>query len=240
MKIIVATVSIVLFSTLLYSMEKQQNSAAPDFPEINVSAIQKFLDEGGNPNIQNDGRHTPLYYAMVFKNIECIELLLKNNANPNMLSGPAHETPLHRAVRTGIVWVQLLLKYNANPDMPDMDGNIPLHDIDFMAQDIDGERICKLLIEHTKNPFFKNKSGRSPYDWTHGKYKHLLTESSIQKIKQEKLIRIKEELKLQKLQIEHQRLQTFLTNYPITLSPANLVALQSIRRNTKKSTCTLL
>lgn len=235
---ITAAVSLALFSTLLYSMEKQQNTAAPAFPKINVSAIQKFLDEGGDPNIEDDG-YNLLFLALAFEDIECAKLLLNNNANPNVLNRLIHETPFHKAVTTGnIVLVQLLLDYNANPDIQDRDGNTPLHDIFLIPRGIDGKPICKLLIEHTKNPFIKNKYGVSPYTLAPEKYKHLLTKESIEQIKQERLIKIKKESKLQKLQIEHTRLETFLVNHPITLSPANLAALQSIRREqVKKSIC---
>jgi ankyrin repeat protein len=104
-----------------------------------IEKIEKLLDKGANPNVQDIFGSTPLRIAARCDNPEVVELLLKRGADPNVpdIFG---STPLHIAAECdNPEVVELLLKRGADPNIPDDDGQTALHKAA-------GEKVVQLLV----------------------------------------------------------------------------------------------
>ena len=78
-------------------------------------AVKKFLDQGGNVNLQDEPGMTPLHHAVNAdhrgSHLKMIQLLIKRGANVNAVDD-THHTPLHLASHAEAA--KLLLKAGAN------------------------------------------------------------------------------------------------------------------------------
>ena len=66
----------------------------------NLAAVKKFLDQGGNVNLQDEPGMTPLHHAVnedwKGSHLEMIKLLIDRGANVKVIDD-THHTPLHWA-----------------------------------------------------------------------------------------------------------------------------------------------
>lgn len=86
-----------------------------------------LLNNGANPNHDDDVNGPPIILATHRCNYDIVELLLQFNATPNIYNGKG-ETCLHIATNLGAVEiVRILLKYHANPNIVDNNLNTPLN-----------------------------------------------------------------------------------------------------------------
>lgn len=87
-----------------------------------VTEVKSWLEDGTDPNEQNDFWQTPLHSAVKSNCIDCIELLLEYGANPNIrdING---KTPLYVAAKRGSLdAMHVLMMKGANPDIKDTGG----------------------------------------------------------------------------------------------------------------------
>ena len=80
-----------------------------------IKAVKKYLDKGGNVNLQDEPGMTPLHHAVNGNwngtNIEIIKLLISRGANVNAIDD-SHHTPLHLCNNKEIA--ELLINSGAN------------------------------------------------------------------------------------------------------------------------------
>jgi ankyrin repeat protein len=79
---------------------------------------QLLLEKGLDPNFQPNYCRTPLFQALVLRDLEIIQLLLKYKANPNAVDEYSQEASLYFAMRMkcSLPIIALLLKHKANPN----------------------------------------------------------------------------------------------------------------------------
>ena len=88
-------------------------------------ALQIFIDEGSDLDIQDDDDYSPLIKAITMGwSTDAITALLANGADPN-LQLKSGDTALHLAAKKHLVFVELLLKYKADPDIVNAKGLKP-------------------------------------------------------------------------------------------------------------------
>ena len=63
-----------------------------------TDSVRFLLEQGTNPNIQNDEGYAPIILAIDQNNIDIVNLLLKAGVNPNELDAEGY-TPLIQAVK---------------------------------------------------------------------------------------------------------------------------------------------
>ncbi|XP_078000769.1 double zinc ribbon and ankyrin repeat-containing protein 1-like [Glandiceps talaboti] len=87
--------------------------------------VQHFLDEGADPNTENNDGITLLGLAVINDHRDCIEVLLENDAKVNQRFGKRGNTALHEAVLKGPKTkrlIQTLLEYKANTQLQNKKG----------------------------------------------------------------------------------------------------------------------
>ena len=112
--------------------------------ENDIDTARNYLDEGTDPNVEDDNGNTALLYASTLGATSIVNFLLEKGADPNRYSVNGF-VPLHFAVFNNYIdTVHLLLKYGANPDPCNPNGYTPLYD----ASDQGHIEITRTLIEH--------------------------------------------------------------------------------------------
>ena len=88
-----------------------------DVSDGNLEAVTKFLDNGGNVNLQDEPGMTPLHHAVNSNwkgtNLPMIKLLIERGADVKKVDD-THHTPLHLARSKEAA--QLLIDAGANPN----------------------------------------------------------------------------------------------------------------------------
>ena len=133
----------------------------------NVDKVKEFLDNGYDPNIENDSDvllntpyygETPLHIASEEGHKEIVEVLLKHSADPN-IKNRWDNTPLLMASFKGHKdIVELLLKHGADPNVKDQWGETSL----YTASEKGYKDMVELLLKHNADPNIKNDSGETP------------------------------------------------------------------------------
>jgi ankyrin repeat protein len=90
-----------------------------------------LLQRGADPNIQDSGRHTPLYRVANECGLEAgpeiVRALVRAGADVNACGGVTKATPLHMAARRGFVGIaSALLDCGAALQAKDSKGDTPL------------------------------------------------------------------------------------------------------------------
>jgi len=114
----------------------------------NFEEIETFLNEGGNPNFQ-DERGLTLIHCI--RNTKAISLLLEAGADPN-LQDENGDTPLHLLISLYEFQISGDRKY---PDTPQM---------------------MSLLLDAGANPHFENHKGVTPFQEASDEIKTLINE----------------------------------------------------------------
>ena len=96
-----------------------------------VEVVALLLRKGADPDIQDGGRHTPLYRAAnecaSAAGPEIVRLLVRAGANVNACAGVTRSTPLHMAARRGYLEIaRALLECGAAMEARDSKGATPL------------------------------------------------------------------------------------------------------------------
>lgn len=95
--------------------------------EGNIGLLTDYLQNGGNPNIKNDGGDTILMEAARYNRLECLTLLIKYGADINT-EGFCFSTALSYSAYYGhLDCVEHLLKYGANKFIGC--NKVPIHSI---------------------------------------------------------------------------------------------------------------
>jgi hypothetical protein len=95
-----------------------------------LEAVRLLLRLGMDPNVQDSGKHTPLYSVAnecaIETGPEIVRALVDAGANVNWQGGAAQATPLHMAARRGHLSIaQALLDCGATADLKDRKGETP-------------------------------------------------------------------------------------------------------------------
>lgn len=116
--------------------EEQEN--LPLFQAIErggFTAIERYLAEGGNPNMRNQKGQTLLAAAVIHRWPQIVRLLLAHSADSNARDRLGR-TPLHHAARGSIDSVKLLLAAGADPKARDKKGKSVLAAWSYRANQI--------------------------------------------------------------------------------------------------------
>lgn len=87
----------------------------------NITAIQKLLDKGLNPNLMDKGGNAIIidinnFYFYPVEKLQALQNMIEKGANVNLYSGKAFNTPLMQASRSGnLVNVKILVEAKADP-----------------------------------------------------------------------------------------------------------------------------
>ena len=84
---------------------RKESKLLDDVSRGDVDAVKKFLDQGGNVNLQDEPGMTPLHHAVNSdwkgKNFEMVKLLIDRGANAEAIDD-THHTPLHMASNAAV------------------------------------------------------------------------------------------------------------------------------------------
>lgn len=147
--------------------------------------VKIMLEQGIDPNIQNEIGRTALFYA---QSSNKAELLLEYGANPN------HETikkktPLfsnmieEKDIKT---FFNTLIKGGANINHQDINGNTVLHEAAYWGRHFSVEP----LLENKANILIKNNKGQTVIDVAIEQYKHKSTGTHISDFDLERAIKV--------------------------------------------------
>jgi hemoglobin len=122
-----------------------------------LEAVTALLQITNDPNVEDHGRHTPLYAVAnecaTETGPDIVRLLIHSGANPNIPQGQSAATPLHMAARRGHLEIaRTLLDLGANPHHKDKKGDTPLQ----RARNCRQRAVERLLLErlpHSALPF---------------------------------------------------------------------------------------
>ena len=76
--------------------QRDDGRSALHYAGKNAASVRLLLDAGANPNIQDNGGDTPLYYACYYGYPHVVRILLDSGADP-YLTGPSGRTAEQRA-----------------------------------------------------------------------------------------------------------------------------------------------
>lgn len=110
--------------------------------------VQLLLNNGADPNIQDERKNTALMYASSNGYEDIVELLLEAGADPNIYMEGSHKhTALMEASAIGyIAIVRLLLYYGADPSLKNKNGETAF----THASSYEHPEIEQLLLEARK------------------------------------------------------------------------------------------
>ncbi len=92
-----------------------------------ISAARFLLDQGADPNVQDESGNTPLHLASIFRHDEIIGLLIENKADINALNAQGQASLGLAALYGNPEGIKMLLAGGADTAARDADGNTPLH-----------------------------------------------------------------------------------------------------------------
>lgn len=129
-----------------------------------IEILDYLLDNSGDVDLKDPStKYTPLFYSVVFGNVDTTKSLLEHGADPNIQIG---ETPLYRSLLSGKKDImELLLKYHADPNIPNRFGNTSL----VPAVEYGDLDTVKKLIKHGAKVDVKNNRGKSLLDYAKDK-----------------------------------------------------------------------
>ncbi len=92
-----------------------------------LSAARFLLDQGADPNVEDESGNTPLHLASIFRHYEIIGLLIEHQADVHKFNSQG-QAPLGLAALYGNPEsIKILLASGAESGVRDADGNTPLH-----------------------------------------------------------------------------------------------------------------
>ncbi|MCX5924239.1 MAG: ankyrin repeat domain-containing protein [Candidatus Dependentiae bacterium] len=122
------------------------------------SLVSLLIENGANPNINNNTEQTPLHAATKQGNVEAVRALLAAKANPNATDIEGFN-PLHAATQKGSVEImRLLLAAGVNPNIANKKGLTPL----LIAVSAGRIEAVNALLDTGANPNISNDVGVTP------------------------------------------------------------------------------
>ena len=123
----------------------------------NNALVRFLLRHGANPNVQNQGRETPLLCAVRDTELQIVRMLLQRGAKADTRDAGG-ATPLLWAVgRDAPTLAALLIKAGAKVNVSDAIGTTPLN----WACSIGSPKMVRLLLAHGANVSVPTRDGRT-------------------------------------------------------------------------------
>lgn len=145
--------------------------------ENDIDTVRNYLDDGTDPNFEDDNGNTALLYASTLGATSIAKFLLEKGADPNR-PGADGFVPLHFAVFSNhIDTVHLLLNYGAKVDPLNPTGYTPLYDAAAEGH----LEVARTLIKHRADVSARGGDNSTPLhaaaDHGHTKIAELLFEA---------------------------------------------------------------
>ena len=148
--------------------------------EGKVKEIKWFLDNGANPNLQNNAGTTALMYASRYSNtdsnLETVKLLLDHGADLNLQSNTGWTALIlssrYSNTTSNPETVKLLLDNGANPNIQDNNGWTALISASRHSNTTSNLETVKLLLDHGANPNLQNNKGATALMFASGESHH--------------------------------------------------------------------
>ena len=135
-----------------------KNSLCEAARENRVPQIMTLLEQGIDPNQQDNAGQTPLHCAASTNAYQAASALLTKQANPNQQDN-AGQTPLHRAaLANAYQTASTLLQNRANLNQQDFEGRTPLH----YAASQNAHQTASVLLQNRANPNQQDFEGQTP------------------------------------------------------------------------------
>ena len=127
-----------------------------------IEQIQVLLDNGGNPNVVDNGGRSPVHYAVAMYQasvgldiIQLLTLLLQKGGDPNLPDKKFKATPVHFVAEgkgdREDEKMKILLENGGNANAVMVEGTTPLH-FTVKNSGIHGPEVTRMLLEHGGNP----------------------------------------------------------------------------------------
>lgn len=130
-----------------------------------LSMVKLLLVHGANPNARNDSNETPMFKAIMAKNIKVVDMLIRTGAHINDRSVYGY-TPLMVSVRQRHNEItKLLLVMDANPNIGDYNSITPLME----AVENDENDVVQMLLAAGADPNAQDDFGYTVLDRLHNK-----------------------------------------------------------------------
>lgn len=127
--------------------------------EGNLDRVRQYLERGGDPNVCDEGRGTPLYYAAAAGRCDVMEVLLDHSADVDAMTLRG-DGPLLQTVQQGYPnAVELLLRNGANVNARTESGVTPF----MTAALLEHAGIAHLLAQSGANVDEQNNQGKSSF-----------------------------------------------------------------------------
>jgi ankyrin repeat protein len=133
-----------------------------DTKKVDVDRVRELLEEGGDPNVEDEAGVTPLIQASGLGQRDLVRLLLENGAKIDHQDQGGVSSLLLAAEGGHIKIVRLLLESGANPNLQDSDGMFALLQLSSRPHPFTHPESEFNMIEAVKEMTFMLDKGADP------------------------------------------------------------------------------
>ncbi|KAK1499751.1 hypothetical protein CTAM01_06945 [Colletotrichum tamarilloi] len=138
-----------------------QNPASVDVEENVTAALQLLVEMGADIGAQDHHGKTPVYWAIVSRNIPALHFLLEKNVEAEVESNGGKRPLLQAVAKSSMAVVEVILDHNVDIDATDEKGRIALS----WAAGCGNLAAVQLLLKNGTKVDVPDKGGRTPLAW---------------------------------------------------------------------------
>ncbi|UQC83094.1 uncharacterized protein CLUP02_08587 [Colletotrichum lupini] len=138
-----------------------QNPASVDVEKNITVALQLLVEMGADIGAQDHRGKTPVYWAIVSRNIPALHFLLEKNVEAEVKSTGGKRPLLQAAAKSSMAVVEVILDHNADIDATDEEGRTALS----WAAGCGNLAAVQLLLKNGTKVDVPDKGGRTPLAW---------------------------------------------------------------------------